>query len=135
MLTTTTINDNDQVTPDSCEQELLQLEALIGRVRARQVEILRDIDRMQVPSADGARSLKEWIAGRLDVHPTTAGDLSFLARASSGSVANDDGFMSFDRVAATTRLQAAGADDDTLQRAAGVAVHQLGRLTARQTRM
>ena len=135
MLTTTTINSEIEPAPDDLEQELLQLESLIGRARARQVDLLREVDRLQVPLADGARSLKEWIAGRLDVHPTTASDLSFLARTEPLKDTVHDVFMSFDRVAATTRLEAAGADDNTLQRAAGVAVHHVARLTARQTRM
>ena len=94
MLTTTAANEVIGLTPDDCEQELMHLETLIGRLRARQVEILREVDRMQVPLADGARSFKEWIAGRLDVHPTTASDLSFLARAASRGDSVGDGYSS-----------------------------------------
>ncbi len=122
---------------DDIEQELVRLEGLVSQVRTRQLELLREIDRLQVPYWDGTRSLKEWIAGRLDVHPRTAGDLAVLAKAEPGPIGDAlrAGVTSVDRAAGTTRLANAGADAATLHKADGIAVGQLGRLNARQRRM
>ncbi len=123
--------------PDEIEQELIRLESMVSTIRYRQAELIADIDRLQVPYWDGTRSLKEWIAGRLDIHPRTAGDLAVISKAEEGPITDSlrAGDASFDRVAATTRLSNAGADDDTLERSEGVAVSQLGQLTARTKRM
>ncbi len=122
---------------DEMEQELVRLEGLVSRVRARQVEILTEIDRLQVPYWDGTRSLKEWIAGRLDVQPRTASDLAVLTKAEPGPISAgfQAGITSTDRAAATTRLANTGADPKTLERSEGVAVSQIGHLAARQRRM
>ncbi len=120
-----------QVSTDAIEQELAALEGLAGQVRARQVTLLREIDVRQVPDADGCVSLKQWATGRLDVHPTTAGELAFLAKTEPTSPeieALTGGGVSFDRAAACARLRAAGASEDTLERSQGVAVTQIRRL-------
>ena len=39
------------------------------------MSLLRELDRRQVAVRDGHRSLKEWVAGRMDVAPETAGML------------------------------------------------------------
>ncbi|NND03757.1 MAG: hypothetical protein HKN91_13320 [Acidimicrobiia bacterium] len=141
MLSTTTI-DIDQVvgsfqTVDQMETELQRLEGLISRVRARQVEILAAIDHLQVPAWDGCRSLKEWIAGRLDMQARNASDLAVLAK--SGSVEVHDslraGVASKDRAAGTARLENAGASEKVMDHAAGVSVGQLGQLMARHRHM
>ncbi len=125
------------ITDDALEQELIEVEYLVGRLRARQVELLRDADARQVPTRDGCATLKEWIAGRLDVAPSTAGQLAVLARSDAGHVQEslEDGTVSFDRAAATQRLVNAGADEVTVARSAGVAVHHVSRLVARQRRL
>ena len=123
-------------TPDQLEQELIHLESLVARIRARQVSLLRLADAMQLPHADGTRSLKEWTTGRLDLHPGTATDLAYLARSQPGRAEDRlaAGTTSFDRAAATTRLRNSGADEATLDRSEGVAVHHVTRMTARQRR-
>jgi hypothetical protein len=68
------------------EQELVRLEGLVSKVRARQAEILAAIDHVQVPYWGGTRSLKEWIAGRLDIQPSNAADLAVLAEADPGPI-------------------------------------------------
>jgi len=130
-LTPETSSAFDRVTTDRIEQELIAFEALIGRVRARQVRLLREIDRRQVPGADGCASLKEWATGRLDVHSVTGGELAFLAKAPEDAVGSGDGSMSFDRAAAMARLRAAGADEATIMRSRGVAVQQVRGLVSR----
>ena len=122
---------------DTMEQELIRLERLVSRVRARQVEILKAIDHLQVPYWDGTRSLKEWIAGRLDLQPANASDLAVLAKAEPGPIGDalQAGVTTVDRAAATTRLANTGADAATLEQADGIAVGQIGRLTARHRRV
>ena len=122
---------------DGMEQELVRLEGLISRVRARQLDIIEAIDHLQVPYWDGTRSLKEWIAGRLDIQPRNAADLAVLAKAEPGPIraSLSAGMVSVDRAAATARLANTGADQDTLDHADGIAVSQIGQLVARHRRM
>ncbi len=122
---------------DSMEQELVRLEGLVSRVRSRQVAIIEAVYHLQVPHWDGTRSLKEWIAGRLDLQPRNASDLAVLAKAESGPIRDSikAGVVSVDRAAATTRLANTGASDEVLDEADGVAVGQIGRLAARHRRM
>jgi hypothetical protein len=122
---------------DSMEQELVRLEALVSRVRARQVAIITAIDHLQVPYWDGTRSLKEWIAGRLDIQPRNAADLAVLAKAEAGPIGDSlqGGVVSVDRAAAMTRLANTGANQDVLDEAEGVAVSQIRRLAARHRSM
>ncbi len=68
------------------ERKLVELESLKSRLSARQVELVRAADERQVPTRDGCSTLKEWMAGRLDVAPTTAAELAHLARSEPGSV-------------------------------------------------
>lgn len=120
-------------TIDHIEQELLALESVVSRARARQVELLREADEAQVCSVDGARTLADWVAGRLDLHPVTARALSTVARAESRVLAGElaDGEVSFDRVTATLRLVHAGADESTVSRSMGIAVNNITALCAR----
>ncbi len=118
----------DGVTTDAIEQQMLTLESLIGRARATQVMLLREIDRRQVPLADGCASVKEWVTGRLDVHPVTGGELAFLAKSSTRNDEMAAGEVSFDRAAATARLRAAGADEATIERSRMVGVQQIRRI-------
>ena len=139
MLTPTTQPTSQSTwrSPDEIEQELAHLESLISTIRYRQAELISDIDRLQVPYWDGTRSLKEWIAGRLDIQPRTAGDLAVVSKAEPGPITDPlkVGAATFDRTAATIRLSNAGADPETLERSAGIAVSQLSRLIARTRRM
>lgn len=127
----------EDITTDALEERLLDLEAHISRVRAAQVEILQALDRRQVTAIDGTHSLKEWIAGRLDTKPTTASDLSVLAKSSHSPIHHklSSGEFSLDRAAETTRLANSGADAATLEKSLGVNVSQITQLTARQRRM
>lgn len=122
---------------DEMEQELAGLEASIAADRARQVEILAGIDHLQVAQWDGTRSLKEWIAGRLDISPRNASDLAVLAK-SDVDWLHDElrlGVITTDRAAATARLINTGAGEDVIEQASGVSVGQIGQLAARHRRM
>ena len=128
---------DDTQSVDAMEQELVRLEGLISRVRARQEAIIEAVDSLQVPYWDGTRSLKEWIAGRLDIQTRNAADLAVLAKTVPGPIRDSlkAGVVSVDRAAATTRLANTGVDQATLDEAEGIAVGQVGRLAARHRRM
>jgi hypothetical protein len=122
---------------DEMEQELVRLEASISADRARQVAILAGLDHLQVPYWDGTRSLKEWIAGRLDMSPRNASDLAVLAKSDVDYIHDElrVGVMTTDRAAATARLINTGAAQAAVEQASGVPVGQIGQLAARHRRM
>jgi hypothetical protein len=100
-------------TMDSLEQELVRLESHIGRVRARQLALLAELDRGQVALADGCRSMVEWASGRLDVAPETAAALVRTSRTSDAAIttALAGGYLTFDRAVELVRLAATGVHD------------------------
>lgn len=106
------------MTTDRIETELVEIESTVARLRAAQAQLLRIIDRRQVPLADACRSLHEWIAARLDVAPETARLLARTARTDSASVleALAAGTVTFDRASELIRLAAVDSDDDLIDR-------------------
>lgn len=83
---------------------------LIAGLRARQMAVLEELDVRQVATGDGARSLSEWVSGRLDVGPETAKTLvRTMRRLQDRPDLCDDlasGRVSFDRVEAVSRIHA-----------------------------
>lgn len=107
--------DLGQVSTDLLERQLVDDEQLIGRLRARQLALLSELDRRQVATGDGARSLSEWLAARIDVSPTTA---KALVRTMRRTADQPDltrelarGGVTFDRVEALSRLADREPDD------------------------
>ena len=95
--------DLDALDPDGWEQLAAECERRIAQLRAVQLGCLQRLDRAQVATADGARTLPDWVSARLDVsHHTaatlvrTARRLSYLPHLTSVLTA---GQASFDRVA------------------------------------
>ena len=126
-------------TVDSLETELEECEAAIGRLRARQLELLRSLDAAQVAAMDGSRSMIEWTAARLDVAPDTA---RHLVRAAGRLADHPDlaqelssGTVSLDRAVATARLVDAGADDRELSASRGFDIAGVHRLASRRGRL
>ncbi len=122
---------------DTLEQELLALEEEIAQRRLRQAELLHRLDMRQVHRVDGARSLQEWTRGRLDVSGHTAQDLVDSARRLPDQpdlVANSSG-LSFERLVATSRLIAWGADEETIQRSYGFDLAAVDRMRSNQRRI
>ncbi len=72
--------DIETATNDRIEQQLLERESVIARASARQMMLLREVDRRQLPMGAGCGSLGEWVRGRLDVAPETARDLVATAK-------------------------------------------------------
>jgi hypothetical protein len=95
-------------TTDRLEQELAADEAERARLAAVDLAILEELDARQVATADGCRSMSEWVASRLDVSPETAKSLVRTMRRTShrpelrGALASG---VSFDRVEALSRIR------------------------------
>jgi hypothetical protein len=60
---------SEAVEADRIRSELWAREAEIARLRAEQVELLRGADRLQLDTADGSRSMTDWVVAELDVSP------------------------------------------------------------------
>ena len=131
--------DVETATSDEIEQSLLRSESVIARERAAQMVLLREVERRQMPTAAGCRSLGEWVAGRLDVAPETARDLVATTRRLEDLPDVEDavgsGEIGFDRAVAIGRF--AGRDDnlDALDEFAGFDIAGIRRLAAKRRRM
>jgi hypothetical protein len=119
------------LTPDQVEQDLLRDEAIIAAARGRQLATLAIANQMQLPTADGCKSMTEWIAGRLDVSRETASRLTSTAARMAdapgliGSLLM--GEVTFDRAEALSRIPA----DDRNGWHEGVDIQGLRRVAAR----
>ena len=71
---------------EAWQQELVSSEVEVTRIRARQVELIRRLDRFQVDTAGGARTMGEWTSARLDLSYQTASRLSQIAHAADEQV-------------------------------------------------
>ena len=85
---------------DSLEQLLVECESHIARLRSVQTQVVSDADRRQLPTTDGAHTMVDWVASRLDVTSDTAEAIRRVAHTDQGSLgeALKTG-TSFDRVA------------------------------------
>jgi hypothetical protein len=124
---------------DTLEQAFEQAEAGIRHLRARQLALINALDGSQVTLMDGARTMTDWVAARLDAAPEEAARLTKAARLASD---HDDlapllanGTMSLDRVIETARLNNAGASEELIQDSFGFDIAGVRRLTAARTRM
>lgn len=128
MLGTTSIDD--------LETTVLEAEAAVSALRAIQVEALHRLDEAGIANIDGARSIVEWTTAKLDIAPENAKALVQASRiiTDEGAAKLRGGECSFDRVLATARLCAAGADDRELAFSAGFDIAGVRRLTARLRR-
>ncbi|MDF1597072.1 MAG: DUF222 domain-containing protein [Acidimicrobiia bacterium] len=122
------------MTTDVLERLLIELESAVSRIRAGQIQLLREADRRQTPLADGCRSLQEWTAGRLDIAPETAKTLVSAARTLADQPDLEDrletGTVSFDRILATATLAATCATEARVEQSAGFDIPGVRRLTA-----
>jgi hypothetical protein len=121
---------------DEMERELVRLEHHIGRVRARQMALIAELDRNQVALADGCRSMREWTAGRMDVSPETAAALVRTSRTADPviDIALAEAAITFDRAVELSRLSIAGVCDP-LTTMAGLDVSGLRRAHSRAHRL
>ena len=93
---------------DRREQRLVAAERAIARLRALQMEDLALLDVAQIATADGSRSLSEWVFARLDQGIETARTLvRTMRRLEDRPDLHErlsDGDVSFDRVEALARI-------------------------------
>ena len=96
-------------TVDFHESELARLEGLKSQITAAQMGHLSALDEMQVATADGARSLSEWVGTRLDMSRDSARGLVRTMRRTTDRPhlreALASGEVSFDRVEALSKIQ------------------------------
>ncbi len=101
-------------TIDTIEIRLIASERLIGRIRSEQMRMISELDLQQVATADGCRSMAEWLAGRCDLTASTARRLVATTHRITERpellAELDDGAASFERVEAVSRT--AGTTDD-----------------------
>lgn len=123
------------LTPDQVEQALLEDERIIARARARQMATLVVADVMQLATADGCGSMREWVAGRLDISVETAARLTAAARRleDQPEIAGQllTGEITFDRAEAMSRIPEAHHDE----RLQGVDIRGLHQIAARHRRV
>lgn len=97
-----------RVSTDALEQQLAADEEAISKLRARQMALLEELDIRQIATADGSRSLSEWVSARLDVGPDTARSVVRTMRRLLDrpdlQEAVATGRVSFDRVEALSRI-------------------------------
>lgn len=100
--------DFSEFSVDDREQQLVSDERLITQLRARQLTNLEILDRVQVFTGDGSRSLSEWLAARADVSGETARDLVRTMRRTQDKPwireALKSGEITFDRAEALSRI-------------------------------
>jgi hypothetical protein len=127
------------LTMDAIEQSLADGEATIARVRRSQMVLIREADRRQAPTADGCRSMAEWVTGRLDVAPETAKMLVSTARRLESLPTVDDtvggGLISFDRTVAVARIADPSQDATIVDELAVFDVAGIRRLVSNRHRM
>ena len=131
--------DIETASIDEIERQLLRSESVIARARASQVVLLREVDRRQGALAAGCRSLREWVAGRLDVAPETARDLVATMRRLEDlpdvADAVASGAIGFDRAVAVGRFASRDDNLDVLGDMAGCDVVGIRTLAAKRRRM
>ncbi|MDX1450652.1 MAG: hypothetical protein R3246_16510 [Acidimicrobiia bacterium] len=115
---------------DRIETDYAQVDAAIARLHGIKVRLIRELDEAQVAMADGARSLTEWVAARSDIDLRSARQMVELARTDQPLDEDMDEGMSVQRAAATNRLRAAGADEETVDRSQGFDLAGVRRMTA-----
>ncbi len=98
----------ERFTNDELEQELAASRAARSRLEAHDMEILEVLDARQVASADGCRSMSEWVASRLDIGIESARTLTRTMRRTADRPDLRErlasGEVSFDRVEALSRI-------------------------------
>ena len=97
----------ERFSTDELEQRLHQSRVIQAQLAAGDLEVLEELDRRQVATGDGARSLSEWVAARVDVAPATAKRLVRTMRRTVDQPELREALaegVSFDRVEALSRI-------------------------------
>ena len=98
----------ETLTIDQREQQLIDVESLVGRLGACQMANLEVLGRVEVATGVGSRSLSEWVGTWLDVGLVSAMSLVRTMRwtvdRSGLREALASGVVSFDRVEALSKI-------------------------------
>ena len=123
------------LTPDLVERTLQDEESKVARSRAKQLQMILVAEAMQLHTADGCRSLTEWVAGRLDVSRETASSMVRTARRFTDipDTAHQlsDGEITYERAEVMARIPIAAHEEGLL----GFDIAGLRRIAARHRRM
>ncbi len=123
-------------TTDALELRLLRLESIVAAARTEQAGIVAELDTRQIPLADGCRSMREWLAGRLGVTNDTAASLKRLAHSEHHEVHSmAGGELSFDPAVEADRLAALVGENRAIDAAVTHDIAGMRRLTARHRRI
>ncbi len=121
------------------EADLVEVEAQIARLRARQVVLVNELDRAQAPQTDGSRSMHEWVQSHLDIDADTARRLVFASRriGRHRHLAHRlaDGRCTFPRAVAALSYAETGAPHDEVTASFDRDLAGVARLIARRRRM
>jgi hypothetical protein len=98
------------------EAELTAAEAEISRLRARQAQLLRRLEDLQVDLRDGARLMGEWVASRLDVSNQTATRLMGIAHHHQADIEAQlaAGKVGIDRACLLIKLRELGGPEEVI---------------------
>lgn len=124
---------------DRREAELVSVEREISQLRARQAVLVNELDRARVDRRHGARSMVDWVAGRVDVSTETARRLLYAAwalpkcRAAGFRLAAKE--ITFDRAVAVARYAETGASREQIDSSFAVDLVRLGRQAASRRRL
>jgi hypothetical protein len=129
--------DVERLETDDLEQLMTRAEAAIAHARAIQVTVVAELDKRQVATADGCRSMTDWVSSRLDLRHDIAGQLVSASRTMPEPLTAElgEGTVSFDRAITETRLHALGADPETIRDSRGLDLAGARRLAARHRRI
>lgn len=130
----------DEMSTDALEQVTIRGEAVISQIRSLQMGAIRELDRRQTHTADGCRTMVEWVTGRLDLSTDTATKLVSTATRlevlPSVATAAREGTLSFDRTWAITKAADLAENDTNLvDECWRYGVDGLARLPARRHRL
>lgn len=124
---------------DELTQALEHWESLKAHAVANQLAILAEVDRRQMPMADGCRTIADWAAWRLDVSHETARQYVGLARRlpdlpdTAGRLT--DGSIGPERAAAVSSVSTPETEGRLLDQLAGQDIAGVQRFAARHKRI
>ena len=124
----------EAVEAEAIRSQLCAEEAEISRHRARQVALLREADRLQLDTADGSMSMRDWVVSVLDVSPQTAHRLMLVASSEQSDIeaAMTAGDYGLDRASFLCQLRALDGPEsvitDSLQYSMGYLYRLVDRL-------
>ena len=124
----------ESVEADLIREQLRAEEAEISRRRANQIALLRRADRLQLDTADGSRTMTDWVVSVLDVSPQTAHRLAHVASSDQADIEEQitAGVYGLDRASFLCQLRELGGPEqvitDSLQYSLGYLYGLIDRL-------